>query len=210
MRKDKVITSYKSLSDDELAVLAGKILGAMTANANFVNPTPTLEKLEDAVTDYRTKHEIAIRGGSVLETRLKNESRKHLLGELSQLARYVNSIAVGRAAALTSSALILAKQPSAVVAPTMIERVVLKDGSLGGQMQVNFTAQRAVWEYEIQIGEWPNESVDVEWGESFFTTTSRGNVIAPLEIGKRYYVRVRARNAKGAGDWTEAVSMIVR
>lgn len=210
MRKDKVISSYKYLSDDELAALAGKILGAMTGNPNFENPTPALEVLEEVVTDYRTKHEIAIRGGSVLEKRQKNESREHLLGQLTQLAHYVNTIAVGRPAVLTSSALILAKQPSGLTVPTVIDRVLLKDASLSGQMQVSFTAQRAIWEYEIQIGEWPEESVDINWGESFFTTTSRGNVIASLEIGKRYYVRVRARNAKGRGDWTEAVSMIVR
>lgn len=210
MRKDRVISNYTYLSDDELAALAGKILGAMTGNPNFENPTPEMEILEGAVTDYRTKHEIAIRGGSVLEKRLKNESREHLLGQLSQLAHYVNTVAMGRLAVLTSSALILAKHPSGVVVPAVIERVLLKDGSLSGQMQVSFTSQRAIWEYEIQIGEWPVESPDIEWGESFFTTTSRGTVIASLEAGKRYYVRVRARNAKGTGDWTEGVSMIVR
>ncbi|MBE8720881.1 fibronectin type III domain-containing protein [Sphingobacterium pedocola] len=210
MRTEKVISNYKDLSDDELAVLAGKILGALTDNANFPDPIPALVDLTTVVNDYRTKHEIAIRGGSVLDKRLKNESRKQLLYEMGQLAHHVNTVSAGNLAVLTSSAMILAKQPSGKQVPYTILRVTLKDGSLSGQMRVDFTAQKSIWEYEIQIGEWPNDAADIIWGQSYFTTTSRGNIVAPLTPGTRYYVRVRARNAKGSSDWTEAVSMIVR
>ena len=210
MRKERVISNYKDLSDDELAALAGKILGALTDNANFPDPIPAIADLTIAVNDYRSKHEIAIRGGSVLDIRIKNESRKQLLYELGQLAHYVNTVSAGNLALLTSSAMILAKQPSGKQVPYTIERVILKDGNLSGQMRVDFTAQKAVWEYEIQIGEWPSGATEIEWGNSFFTTTSRGNIIAPLVPATKYYVRVRARNGKGTSDWTEPVSMIVR
>lgn len=210
MRTEKVISNYKDLSDDELAALAGKILGALTGNANFPDPIPALTDLTTVVNDYRSKHEIAIRGGSVLDIRIKNESKKHLLYQLSQLAHYVNTESAGNLAVLTSSAMILAKQPTGKQVPYTIERVILKDGSLSGQMRVDFTPQKSIWEYEIQIGEWPDNVMDILWGQSYFTTTSRGNIVVPLIPGTKYYVRVRARNAKGSSDWTEAVSMIVR
>src|SRR5690606_6612421 len=110
----------------------------------------------------------------------------------------------GSLAMLTSSAMILAKQPSGKDVPYVIARVILKDGSLSGQMRVSFTAQRSVWEYEMQVGLWSVDDPDIVWGESYFTTTSRGNIIAPLLPGTKYYVRVRARNGRGSGDWTEA------
>lgn len=210
MRRDKVISNYKDLLDDELAALAGKILGAMTGSTIFTDPVPSIIELKEAVDTYRQYHEIAIRGGSVLDNRVKNESRDKLLYVLSQLSHHVNTVADGNLPKLTSSAMILAKQPEGIRVPYVIERVVLKDGNLSGQMNVTFKAQKNIWDYEIQLGEWPDTAADVVWDKTESTTKSRGTIIAPLEPGKRYYVRVRARNSKGVGDWTEAVSMIVR
>lgn len=210
MRKERVISNYKKLSDDELAALAGKIVGALTGNANFTDPIPSLAELTAWVNDYRTKHEIAIRGGSVLDSRLKNESRTTLLYQLKQLAHYINTQSGGNLAVLSSSAMILAKQPENTKTPSVITRVVLKDGELSGQMRVDLAAQKFVWEYEIQLGEWPEGTADIVWGSSYFSTSSRGTIIDALSPAKRYYVRARARNSKGTGDWTEPVSMIVR
>ncbi len=210
MKKDSVISSYKGVKEDELAIVAGKILGAMTENANFVDPVPSVEELKLVVEDYRNKQEIAVNGGSSLDKRLKDESKKALRYQLHQLAHYVNTVADGNLAILTSSGMILAKQPSDSQVPFVIDHVTLGDGNLSGQIRVDFAPQKSIWDYEMQIGDWPSGADGVVWKESYTTTNSKGNIIASLTPGTRYYVHVRARNRKGTGDWSEHVSLIAR
>ncbi|WP_437917996.1 fibronectin type III domain-containing protein [Sphingobacterium sp. LRF_L2] len=210
MRKEKVVTNYGKLNHDELAVLAGKIVTAMTDNANFTTPNPTVAELTALTEDYRLKQETSIRGGSVLDKRLKRESRDNLLNGLTVLAHYVNTTANGNLAALTSSALILAKQPGSKNEPIVVARIMLKDGPLSGQMRVDFTSQKDIWDYEYELGQVLDDSGIVTWEDSFLTTSSRGNIVSSLVPARRYHVRVRARNSKGTGDWSESASMIVR
>lgn len=210
MKIDKVITSYRELSDDGLAVLAGKIVGAMTDNAYFPDPSPSLSELTLLLEDYRQKHEIAVNGGSLLDKRLKRESRKALLKSLRLLAYHVNIVADGNLPALTSSGMILAKQPGRTYEPDIVRGLLLKDGNLSGQINVSFVAQKDVWDYEIQVGVIPDGETSVVWGESYTTSNSRGNILAPMTPGTNYYIRVRARNRQGIGDWSEPASLIAR
>ena len=209
MRKEKVISNYYRLSDNELATLAGKALGALEDNENFTDLNPSLLELKAVTEDYRTKHEIASRGGSVLEVSLKNESRDALLASLRILAHHVNAIANGSLAVLNSTGLILAKQPSQVIVPGVTDRIMLRDAPLKGQVRLDFTPVKDAWEYEIAVGEMGLEGI-IDWSQTYPSTSSRAIVLSPFESGSRIYVRIRARNGRGFGDWSEHASTIVR
>lgn len=211
MRISKVISSYKHLSDDQLVVLSGKIARAMIDNPYFEEPNPTLEELTSLAEDYREKQQVSVNGGSSLDNRLKNSSRKQLLKGLRTLAYYVNTVADGDLPALTSTGMILEKTQSSIGTPAIIENVTLKDGNLSGQVRVDFDAQKIAREYEIQLGQWDPDTNAVKWRENLYTTTKpKGNILAPVTPAERYFVRVRGRNGKGSGDWTESVSIIAR
>lgn len=210
MRTAKVISYYGELSDDQLTTLAGKIAGAMENNTYFPEPNPPLDEFTAMVEDYRQKTEIAINGGSSLDNRLKKASRKALLKSLRALAYHINTVADGDLPALTSTGMLLEKTHTSVGLPYIVENVLLGDGNLSGQIRVDFAPQKVAREYEIQIGEMNTGTNDISWGETYFTTKSKNNIIAPVVAGQRYYIRVRARNGKGIGDWTEAVSLIAR
>ena len=209
MRKEKVISNYVRLSDNELAILSGKAVGALDGNTNFPNLNPDLTVLEGLSEDFRTKHEIASRGGSVLEVSLKNESREALLRGLRILSHHVNTVANGSLAQLNSTGLILAKQPSKVEVPGISDRVLLRDAHLKGQVRLDFTPVRNAWEYEIALGENGNGDT-ILWEEEYKSTSSQGIVLAPLVSGSEVHVRVRARNGRGTGDWSDSSSIIVK
>lgn len=212
MRKEKVISSYASWSDYELSTLAGRILKAMQEPAtvlNFPTPTPELTVLEPLVNDYITSHEIASRRGSALEISQKNESRNNLLNALRSLAHYVNLVADGQLSLLLSTGMVLATQPGVLQLPTIVEKIQLRDGRISGQLRLDFKAVKSAWEYELEIGIMNNNG-EIVWDKLVLTTSSRSNVLSEIQPGLRYCVRIRARNGKGMGDWSEPVSLIAR
>ncbi|WP_312364902.1 fibronectin type III domain-containing protein [Sphingobacterium sp.] len=54
------------------------------------------------------------------------------------------------------------------------------------------------------------DTPDSEWSDRLTTTSSRGNIIAPLNVAQLYEFKVRAVNSKGPGDWSQTVSILVR
>ncbi|MBE8719960.1 fibronectin type III domain-containing protein [Sphingobacterium pedocola] len=213
MRKDKVKTNYEKVSEFELSTLAGRVLKAIqepAAAVYFPNPNPTLPVLEELVNDYIQKHEIASRRGSALEIGQKNESKTRLLEGLQLLATYVNQQAGGQISVLLSSGLILANQPKSKDTPLIPLNLKLRDGRVGGQMRLDFQAVKDAWQYEVEIGQSAVGSAEILWERTVMTTSSRSNVLIGFEPGVKYYVRVRALNGKGIGDWSEPVSLIAR
>lgn len=210
MRKERLILSYTHLTDYELSTLAGRVLVAITANTHFEDPIPSLADFETLVNDYRAKHEIASRRGSALEVSQKNESRRILLEALKQMAFYVNTVADGSHPVLVSSGLILASQPSVVFVPDIPRLLRLRDGRISGQMRIDFEAVKDAWEYLYTVSDTIDEQGAIVWPEPQLTTRSNMNYVEPVTPGKTYYARVRARNSKGLGDWSETVSLIAR
>jgi len=213
MRKDKVISNYGEWSDFELSTLAGRVVVAMndsSAQTHFPSPDPELEVLEGLASDFIAKHEVASQRGSALQISQKNESRAALLAGLRRLAHYVNGIAEGRTSLLLSTGLVLVSAAKRLVAPGVTERIRLRDGALRGQMRLDFQAVKGAWEYEVNVGESVLGDPDMEWTRTFGTTSSRGNILTDLTAGVIYHVRVRARNGRGIGDWSEPVSLLAR
>lgn len=212
MKKDRVISSYTTWSDYELSTIASRILKAMQdplAKENFPEITPDTDALEALVTDFVGKHEIASRGGSSMEISQKNESRAQLINGLRSMANYVNNVAAGQVSLLLSTGFVLASQPSPTQIPLVTQRVQLRDGRINGHLRLDFAAVPTAWDYEIEVGESDTQGA-IDWKQNFVSTSSRGMVLTDRLEGIRYYVRVRARNGKGKGDWSEPVSILAR
>lgn len=213
MRKDKVISNYVEWTDFELSTLAGRVVVAMNDEAtqeHFPTPDPDLETLENLASDFIAKHEVASQRGSALQISQKNESRLALLAGLRKLAHYVNGVADGRTSLLLSTGLVLASAAKPLTTPRIPERIRLRDSLLKGQMRLDFLAVKEAWEYEINVGESSLGDPAVQWTHTFATTSSRGNILTDLSLGVIYHVRVRARNGRGIGDWSEPISLMAR
>lgn len=204
--KFKALIGFTRLKDDELMVTAATVIGAMTDNVHFAQPTPALESVQGLLDDFSLKLAAARRRGSPEETALKNESREPLETALQQLAYYVNSVAQGHLSTLLSSGFPTNSVGTPVQIPLKVEAVKLTDGRQSMQARLDFAAQRKVLMYEYQY----RQEAEEEWSERFATSSSRVNIIAPLVVAKRYEVRVRAVNTQGAGDWSDTASILVR
>src|SRR5690606_30601147 len=62
--------------------------------------------------------------------------------------------------------------------------------------------------YEYRYGTREEGEADPQWGEPLVTTSSVGNVIAPVTPLLRYYAQARACNGHGKSEWSEPVSCI--
>ncbi len=209
MRQNKVLTNYDRLNDHELTTLAGGVVLALTGNPNFPAPVPALPNFTALLDDYRAKLEVANRKGSTLEISLKKEAKATLLIAMRKLAIHVNLTADGNAPMLYSSGFPLGAQPQSTQVPARVLRVIVSDGRQSGQMRLDFEAVKKARDYEYQAGTKPEGSEEIVWGAILSTSTSRANII-PVIPDEVYYVRVRARNGKGFGDWSEVVSLRAR
>lgn len=210
MRKDRVYIAYHKWDDYSLSSLAGKTLAAMKDNTLFPAPKPEMADYEVLVNDYRTKHEIAATRGSQLEKKARDNARERVLEAMRQLAFYVNVVADGDGEVLASSGFMLVPPPKTGNHPVVMVGMRLEDGRISGEVKFSFTPQKNISEYEYCYATTLAADNQPQWGEIFSTSTSRSNYISGLTPGDKVYFRVRARNNKGIGDWSEHIYLIVR
>jgi len=207
-KKARALIGFPGMKDDELMVAAHTIIGAMTGNPHFPAPSPSLEEVQDLLEDYATKLATAGNRGSMEDTALKNESKEDLARVLRKLGYYVNTVAEGHLSILLSSGFPTNKPFAPSLAPLPVEQVRLRDGRLSGQLRLDFAKQRNVRLYEYRYRELAEE--EMPWSDRFTTTSSRGNIIEPLKVARKYEVQVRAVNSQGAGGWSDTVAILVR
>lgn len=196
------------MKDDELMVAVSTIIGAMTGNANFPTPAPALQEVQDLLDDFSTKLAMARKRGSPEDTAHKNESRLPLIEALRKLGYYVNSVADGHLSTLLSSGFPTNSLPAQRLVPLPVEHVQLRDGRQSGQVRLDFAKQKNALLYEYRYREVAEE--EIPWSDRFTTTSSRGNVIAPLTAACAYEIQVRAINTQGPGDWSNSARILVR
>jgi len=159
--------------------------------------------------DFSTKLTISRKRGSPEDTALKNESRLPVEAALQRLAFYVNSTAQGQLSVVLSSGFPTNSPTSGILMPTTITGVRLRDGMQKGQVRLDFDAQIGSRIYEFCYRQVNNEE-EQPWSDRLMTTSSKGNILAPLPIAKEIEVIVRAVNTKGVGDWSDSAKIMVR
>ncbi|MDH5828731.1 fibronectin type III domain-containing protein [Sphingobacterium faecium] len=210
MRKKKVISDYTIVSDHEFNTMVGKVLDCLDGHIILVDLPITLVELKAQADDFKAKWQRASRGGSVLEIAEKNDSKKKLAASLKSIAFYVNTVADGSRSILLSSGLMLENDHKPSEVPGLVQEVALMDGKQRNQMGIKFKPLKEAIVYEYQIASTLDAFDQPVWGENFQTSTSYSNIFSPVQPGFTYYLRVRARNRRGIGDWSDAVSLTAR
>lgn len=210
MRKKKVILDYAHFNDDELNTLAGRVLACLEGHAAFTQLPVELDVLEAQILDFREKWQIASGGGGALDSAIKNDAKNLLALSLKDIAFYVNKVANGSHSLLLGSGLQLEAERKARQVPAQITGAMLIDGKQKNQMEVKFDPQKSAELYEYEIADSLDEDGNPIWNENFQAGSSRNNVYAPTTEGVIYYLRVRARNKKGIGDWSDTYVLRAR
>lgn len=206
--KPRALVGFGEMKDNEILVAANTILAAMTDNPNFPNPIPSLEEVQNQTDDYSNKLAAASKRGSPEDNALKKEGKEDLAEILQQLGHYVNSVAKGHLSKVLSSGFPTNSPDAPPQPPNVVDGLKLEDGRQSGQVRLSFNKQRniRIYEYQYRRIDVPEE----DWSERFTTTSSRGNVIAPVMPGVHYEARVRAINTYGIGDWSQIVRTMAR
>lgn len=207
--KKIALGGFSHVKDEELLMRGNTVLTAMTVNLHFPEPRPSLEVTKILVLDFQEKLAVCRRKGSPHDTAAKNEAKVTLVGALQELAFYVSKTAAGDLKKLLSSGFELSSEMKPVEAPEVVTGVQLRDGKQNGQMRLDFDKQSRVlmYEYRYALEEYGYPG---NWSDPLLTTSSRNNVLAPLQSLQRYYVQVRGVNGYGRSEWSEAVSHIPR
>src|SRR5699024_406040 len=209
--KQKVNLGFTRFSDERLVVIGQTIIAAMDDNANFSEPTPALDEFEEVLNEFAHKLAEARKRGSPYDTAAKNEARKVLEDNLTELAFYVNKVAKGNLATMLSSGFPVSKYRNSLLSPDIVRNLIVTDGRHKGEMVLSFDKLPSVLFYECRDTSEKDEQGEVDWGEELIiTTTSRNNLIKPVIPGETYYLSVRATNSKGTGDWSDTISWMAR
>ncbi len=194
---NKVSLVFVRLSDGNLLVFAENVITAMTGNANFATPSPTLL----AVTALKDAFSVAIAnaydGGRTL-TAIKNAAKKELVDALRLLASYVEDHSANDYAVMLSSGFevtTFASLPRPV--PAAPENVRLSDGDTSGmiKVRVNVVPEAVVYEVRFTTDEFGPES---RW-ENLPASTSTTMQIAGIAPAGRFGCRCALSTVKGQG-----------
>jgi hypothetical protein len=186
-----------------LISLARAILLAMTGNASFPSPTPTLAAFLAAIVDLENAESVAqTRAKGAAQAR--DDKRAVLLLLLRELGTFVQKVADADmehgAAIIHSAGMGLRKTP---VRPPRVFRAT--HGRVSGSVQlVNASAgNRASYDWE-----WSTDGGKT-WQVAPSTTRSR-TVFTGLVPATTVWFRSRALTPAGEGDWTAPISIIVQ
>lgn len=98
MKKLEVVTGFAFYKQTELLEKAQFIFASMNENANFPNPEPGMKTLARSINNFS----VALYDEQEY-TAVKTITRSILTDDLNRLASYVNKVAAGNEAALSSS-----------------------------------------------------------------------------------------------------------
>lgn len=209
-RVPKARSGFQKLTDEQFSTLSSTIYNAMESNPYFEAPMPELMDVKTIIDKFKEKLAIARRKGSPYDTAVKNEARKELEKVLAELAFYINKMADGNLPMVLSSGFHVSSDHRTLYVPARVEGVRLGDGRQSGQLVLHFDIQENIRMYEYSYAFEKDGDKEHIWSEILKTSSSQGNLIAATVPGQYYFVKVRAINSKGTGEWSEPVSIMAR
>lgn len=204
----KIKSNIRGLSDLQTIQQCNTIKTALTGNANFTTPTPTLASLATLITTAQTKVTAAesAQNAAKQATTDKDTAMDALRAAAGQLASYVDLTANGDESKILSSGFSVRATAAPASVPGPVMNVFITAGDSAGELDIqwdpNFDANR----YEIQV------CADSAFGAgvtSLASTTKSKTVANGLASGTRMWTRVRGLNAAGVGAWSDPATKIV-
>jgi len=176
---------------------------AMTGNASFPSPNPTLATFQANITAL-TNAETAVLARTKGAVQDRNAKLATLKTDLETLKAYVQGVA--DAANPTNAASIVESAGMTVRKITLHDKPALgvKQGSVSGTVNLaaKAPAHRAAyaWQYSTDQKTWTSTP----------QTLQAKTGVSGLTAGTTYYFRVQVLTMTGEGDWSQIVSLLVK
>ncbi len=196
----KVSLGFARLSDGALDNFAHGVIDALTGNATYPTPPVTLANLQAGNDDFTAKLAAAQTGG-VADTAAKNNSRQALLGDLRQVASYVQ-IRCNNDMQLLLSSGFQAQSTNRASTPLPKQTGLEIQNGGTGQLVARVDAIKNASMYEGRI-----KGPSTDWLPSVFSGDSQHIYFTGLTPGTNYTIEVRALGGStGHSDWSDPSS----
>jgi hypothetical protein len=204
----KVKLNLNNLPDVQVIQRANEIKTAMTGNAAFATPTPTLTAVGTAITTAQTALTASDNAATTSKqaTANKDTAVDALRGLIMQLATYVELTAAGDEAKILSAGMDVrsARAPSGT--PDTVSNLSVTAGDNAGELDLQWDPVAGAKSYEVHTS--PDPVTASSW-TSQPTVTKSKTAARSLPSGTRVWTRVRAINTAGQGAWSSPASKIV-
>jgi len=202
---NKLNSGFTRLTDTELDSKAAQIITALTGNASFPKPEPTLEVLQTKLTAYQTA---LAKPDGVARTAAVRSAREDLSNTLQQLARNLELTPNVTDTQLATTGFDLRKPTGQTSeAPLVPGNLRLKTTGVTGEVQFVFDSSARARAYEIQTTIDPNTG---NWTQNGMFSSTRAVVVGGLSRGKDIWGRVRALGPNNTSSgWSDPATVMV-
>lgn len=204
----RVRLNLRNLSVTDKIAKGRQIVAAMTNNASFTNPNPSLAEVTAALDDLEKAFAAVQSARSEVTTRTgaQDKAEAKMDQSLTQLANYVESVA-GKDDTLITSAGLETKSPrSTPTLPPPPQGLSANAGDHEGQIELFWKPIPNARSYTIEASTDPATSSG--WTHVGIATAA-SKIINNLTTGKRYWFRVAAVAAGGQSGWSEHATKVV-
>lgn len=197
----KVKLNTKDLSVPEKIARARQIVAAMTGNANFPAPQPTLAQIIAGIDELQTAYDDAhaARQEAKARTTALNEKEETLDRTLSQMTAYVESIAGDDVEKIQSAGLDVRSTASPSGTLSAPESLNASQGDMEGEIDLHWDRVERARSYVIEQSADP--ATDVSWKHAAVSTRSQATIDG-LTSGAKYWFRVAAVSPQGQSGWS--------
>lgn len=198
----RIKLGLRQLSVPELISRAQQITGAMTGNAKFTTPNPTIASVTGATTALQTAHNEAnaARMESKNKTIVQNEQEDKLVALLTQLSSYVENISNGDEAVITSAGMDVQAPPASLGEVRIPSSFTSTTGDSDGEIDLSWNSVAGAQSYVVERSLAAPPAAN--WEHQ--TTTTKSKITADkLSSGTRYWFRVAAVGTKGQSGWSD-------
>jgi len=204
----QISLNLSKLTIADLLQAANNIKTAMTANASFTTPNPTLTAIGTLITALTTANNTYESGQLTQKTNLTNrdDAAQALIAGLNALAGYVQSQSGGDAAKIQSAGMGVKGARTPTATPGQVANLSITAGDNEGELDLQWDPLQGVKSYEIQTS--PDPVTTTSWVSQPSVTKSKTAVMG-LTSGARMWARVRAVNAAGQGAYSDVATKIV-
>jgi hypothetical protein len=197
------------LGPDDVVDLANTIKTAMTGNANFATPNPSLASLGTLITAATTKIAAVNTAQTTLQTAISDRDAAvdALKAALTQEAAYVQNASGGDATKIQSAGMQIKGPPNPIGPLPQVPNLVVTAGANDGTLDASWDPVYGANSYEIQTSVDPGTSSS--WAFKMSATRSNATMNS-FTSGDRMWVRVRAIGANNSnGPWSDPATKTV-
>ncbi|MFM8330841.1 MAG: fibronectin type III domain-containing protein [Candidatus Methylumidiphilus sp.] len=210
----KLIATFDRHGEADFLAKTGFIIASLADNSHFpehwIEQVPSLAQLGAALTAYRDAYH-ASQTRDTLKIAQRDIARQALTELLKRLAPYLELVAAGDTAALTSTGYDLRKEITRTARSGPLPAPAdfrVSHGPKSGSLDIHAAKLQGAGSYEVQIAQ-GDPTAEAHWQHALSSTTSAHILLEGLTPAQTYWLRLRGISGQDSGLWTEAVSVIV-